>query len=156
MIRLDTHAAVAVNVPQLDGRGDPAGHLIVVALDAAGGLVGTARYQLPDPPSPDVTVRIAARLMMANQGEWVATEQCVIAVYGPVHLAGPVVTLAATTLAHIGVEVNDVVRVHNGRVWCLLECEPGCPADTPEGEPVDPLGPAAVAAMTELHAKGAT
>lgn len=154
MIRLDTHAAVAVNVPQLDDRGDPAGHLIIVVIGADGSVAGTIRERLPDPPDPQVTVRIGARLMFLAQPPRTVPARCVVAVYGPADVAMPPVTLAAHTLAHMGVAVDDVVRVHDGRVWCLLECEPGCPADTAEGELLDPLGPAAVAAMTELHRAG--
>lgn len=144
------HAGWDAAVRQLHPGQDPAGNLFIVALDGDGVMVGTVRFALPDPPDPDKTVRIGARLvLLLRDPGWAGTARCVAAAYGPPHLAGPVTELAAAAIAAAGVVVHDMVRVDGGRAWSYLCPDPDCHAGGP-GLAVDPLSDTAIELATEI------
>ena len=112
---------------------------MVVGVGRPVGRVQVAfRYDLPDPPGTGTAAEIAAHVtgVLARQHVSIA----VIVGYGPGPLVTPVADATRQAASGAGVELRDVLRVHDGRYWSYLCREPSCcPADgVPFGDAAHP------------------
>lgn len=141
-LRINSPAGLLAVVPHLLGF-TPENSLVVIGTGPPVGRVKIAfRYDLPNPPAADAAAQIAAHAtgVLARQHLTAA----VVAGYGP----GPLVTDAIRdAAARAGIELRDVLRVHDGRYWSYLCSEPSCcPAD---GVPFDAAGHPAAAVLAD-------
>jgi hypothetical protein len=143
-IRLDSVAGVLAVIPYLLGF-HPSNSLVVIGIEPPGGQIKLAfRYDLPDPPDPDLAGEIAAHAIAILGRQQIGV---VIAVgYGPGTLVTPVIELLRAGLEDTAIKLRDLVRVADGRYWSYLCGNPlCCPA---EGVPFDALAHPAAAALT--------
>jgi uncharacterized protein DUF4192 len=141
-VRVGTPAGILAVVPHLLGF-HPSRSLVVLGVSSARDQVTMAfRYDLPDPPDPELTGDVAAHAgsVLARQGIGTA----ILIGYGPEALVRPVIDEATGAMTHAGVQLREVLRAEGGRYWSAL-CHDAacCPAD---GVFYDPCShPAAVA-----------
>jgi hypothetical protein len=139
-------AALLAVVPHLLGF-VPDNSLVIIAAGAPHGRIQmTFRFDLPDPPDPDATADIIA----AHEGSVLNRPQFTMIVvigYGPGPLVTPLADAIRQTAAGTGLEVRDVLRVHDGRYWSYLcsnrpAAHPrGCPSTPPHIRPQQPWPP---------------
>jgi len=137
----DADALIAV-VPHLLGF-HPTASLVILAVHGPRGRVKLAfRYDLPDPPDRVVADAISYHTAKQLRRQHLAT--ALVIGYGPGTLVTPVVDALRRILAVDRVQLQDALRVDEGRYWSYLCTEPTCcPA---EGRPVSPpTHPAAMA-----------
>ena len=136
-------AALLAVVPHLLGF-VPDNSLVIIAAGAPHGRIQmTFRFDLPDPPDPDATADITAHTKaILNRPD---LTMIVVIGYGPGPLVTPLADAIRQTAAGTGLEVRDVLRVHDGRYWSYLCSEPSC--CPPEGVPFDATAHPAAAAM---------
>jgi len=144
-LRISSPAGLLAIIPHLLGFTPESSLVVLGAAPPAGRIRFALRYDLPDPPDTGAAAGIAAHAA-AVLGRYQLTN-AVVAGYGP----GRLVTPAADALRHVasraGVELLDVLRVHDGRFWSYLCCEPSCcPA---EGMPFDAAGHPASAVLAD-------
>jgi hypothetical protein len=106
----------------------PADSVVVIGMDGRSVAFG-ARYDLP-PPQRDDSEEIAA--IVAAQPIQMVT----VIGYGPPIRVTPVVLRLAHALTGLGVRVDDVLRVTDGRWWSYVCDNPRC--CPPEGKPCHP------------------
>jgi Domain of unknown function (DUF4192) len=141
-VRVGTPAGILAVVPHLLGF-HPSRSLVVLGVSSARDQVTMAfRYDLPDPPDPELTADVAAHAgsVLARQGIGTA----ILIGYGPEALVRPVIDETSGAMTHAGVQLREVLRAEGGRYWSAL-CHDAtcCPAD---GVFYDPCShPAAVA-----------
>ncbi len=93
----------------------------------------TFRYDLPDPPDPDLAADIVGHAadVLARQHITAA----IIVGYGSGPLVTPLADLLRRELPQAGIAVRELLRAESGRYWSYLCQEPSCcPAD---GVPFD-------------------
>jgi hypothetical protein len=132
-------------VPHLLGF-HPADSLVVLGVGGPHSRIRLAfRYDLPDPPEQGLAADIAAHAttVLARQHLTLA-----IAIgYGSGRQVTPVADVLIPALREAGLQVQDVLRVQDGRYWSYLCADPGC--CPPDGVPFDPTGHPAAAALAE-------
>ena len=143
-LRVGSPAALLAVVPHLLGF-VPANSLVIVGARGPRGRIDiTFRFDLPDPPDHDATAEIAA-----HAAALLASQQFTLAVaigYGPGPLVTPLADAIRREITGTGLELRDVLRVHEGRYWSYLCQNPACcPAD---GVRFDTATHPASAAMT--------
>ena len=113
----------------------PEASLVVLGVTTSGGRVQrTFRYDLPDPPDAAAAAEIAAHAasILSRQHMPVA----IVVGYGPGPLVTPVADAIRAAAYRAGLELRDVLRVHEGRYWSYTCRNPACcPA---EGVPLNP------------------
>lgn len=131
-IQVNSPATLLAVVPHLLGF-HPERSLVVLALAGPHARIITAfRFDLPDPPDPEMTVAIAdhaAGLLRRQE----ATTAIAVG-YGPGFLVTPVTDTLLVVLPRHGVRVRDLLRVDEGRYWSYLCRDLAC--CPPEGTPV--------------------
>lgn len=131
LVQVRTTDALIAVIPHLLGF-TPECSMVIVAAEGPRGRVRLAfRFDLPNPPDPQLADEIAnyaATLVTRNQ------VRDVLAVgYGPGVLVTPVADRLREALPAAGVRLHDVLRVQDGRYWSYLCPDPACcpPADFP-------------------------
>jgi hypothetical protein len=144
-LRISSPAGLLAVIPHLLGF-TPESSLIVLGVAPPAGRIRFAlRYDLPDPPDGGAAARIAAHAAAVLARYQLPA--AVAAGYGP----GPLVTPAADALRYAasraGVQLLDLLRVHDGWFWSYLCHEPSCcPAD---GMPFNAAGHPASAVLAD-------
>ena len=135
-VRISTPAGLLAVIPFLLGF-TPTNSLVVIGSASPLGRIRVAlRYDLPGPPDAGLAAQIAAHATGALTCQQITS--AVVAGYGPGRLVTPVVGAIRQAASSTGVELRDVLRVHEGRYWSYLCSEPSCcPAD---GVPFDAAG----------------
>jgi hypothetical protein len=143
-VRISSPAGLLAVVPYLLGF-RPSRSLVVVGLGPPGRQVKVGfRYDLPDPPDPQLARDIAAHAAAVLAGQQLTG--AVVAGYGPGPLVTPVADTLVDKLPAAGIELWEVLRVEDGRYWSYLCTNPSCcPAD---GVPFDETAHPAAVAMT--------
>lgn len=103
------------------------------------------RYDLPDPPEEGLAADIATHATTV-----LARQQLTLAIaigYGRGRQVTPVADVLIPALREAGIQVQDVLRVQDGRYWSYLCADPGC--CPPDGVPFDPAGHPASAVLAE-------
>jgi hypothetical protein len=102
----------------------------------------TLRYDLPDPPDPDVAAEIARHATSVLSAQGIETAAAVG--YGPGSLVTPVADALRERAAATGLRITDLLRAENERYWSYLCDDPAC--CPPEGIRFDAGHPEAEAA----------
>jgi len=136
--------ALLAVVPHLLGF-HPASSLVVLGASGPSGRVRLAfRYDLPDPPDPALTAAITSHTAALLHREHLTT--AIIIGYGPGTLVTPLADAAREAMPGAGLQLQDVLRVQDGRYWSYLCQEPSC--CSAEGVPFDTAAHPAAAALT--------
>jgi hypothetical protein len=142
-VRLGSPASLLAVVPILLGF-QPASSMVIIGTEGPRAEVRlTLRYDLPEPPDPEIAADIARHATGVLNAQRI--EAAVAAGYGPGHLVTPVADSFRECAGHAGVRVTELLRVENGRYWSYLCAEPGC--CPPEGTPFDVTDHPAALAM---------
>lgn len=143
-VRISSPAGLLAVVPYLLGF-HPSRSLVVVGLGSPRRQVKVGfRYDLPDPPDPQLARDIAAHAVAVLTGQQL-TDAVAIG-YGPGPLVTPVADTLLDQLPAAGIELWEALRVEEGRYWSYLCTNPACcPAD---GVPFDETAHPAAVTMT--------
>jgi hypothetical protein len=142
-VRVGSADGILAVVPHLLGF-HPTNSLVVLGIGGAHARIRLAfRYDLPDPPDAALAADIAAHAATVLDREHLSL--AIIVGYGDGQAVTGVVDVVAPTLHEARIEIQDMLRVHNGRYWSYLCADLRCcPA---EGRPYDPAGHPAAAAL---------
>lgn len=140
-VRVGSPAAVLSVVPHLLGF-VPSKSLIVIGAGPPRGRIHlTLRFDLPDPPDSGVARDIARHAVSVLTGQ---RQALAVAIgYGPGHLVSPFADAIREAASGAGLQLQDVLRVEDGRYWSYLCRNPAC--CPPHGVPLDPRHPAGAA-----------
>lgn len=143
-VRVASPAGLLAIVPYLLGF-HPSRSLVVIGLGPPRHQVKLAfRYDLPDPPDPQLARDIGAHAASVLTGQQLTG--AVAIGYGPGPLVTPVADELLDQLPAVGIEVREVLRAEEGRYWSYVCTDPACcPAD---GVPFDETAHPAAVAMT--------
>lgn len=158
-MRPDSPAVLLALIPHLLGF-VPDSSLIVIGTDLAGLVKVTLRYDLPDPAGAEAAADLCEHVIAVLSSHQLTMAAAVG--YGPGQLVTPLVQALRQAAANARIELDEVLRVQDGRYWSYT-CtgHPCCPA---EGAPIDPAAhPASAAiarsqpsALASRHALAAT
>ena len=132
-VRVSTVAGFLSVVPHLLGF-HPGQSMVVVGLDGPRGRIKLGfRYDLPDPPDPEMSRDIARHAVevLRQRGVTVA----IAAGYGGGTLVTPVADALRAAAQDASITVRDLLRVKGRRYWSYLCQDPGC--CPPEGIPFE-------------------
>jgi hypothetical protein len=132
-------------VPHLLGF-HPSRSLVVLGVSGPRDQVTLAfRYDLPDPPDPDLAADIAEHACGVLTREGIAA--AILVGYGPADLVGEAVEPLVAALLRAKLEIREVLRAEGGRYWSAL-CESAacCPA---EGISFNPCSHPAAAVLNQ-------
>jgi Domain of unknown function (DUF4192) len=142
-VRVASADGLLAVVPHLLGF-HPSDSLIVLGVGGPHARIRLAfRYDLPDPPDPELASDIAA-----HAGTVLERQHLTVALavgYGAGQIVTPVVDAVVPALRAAGVTVQEVLRVADGRYWSYTCGDPAC--CPPEGVAFDLAGHPAAAAL---------
>ncbi|MGH3284251.1 MAG: DUF4192 family protein [Streptosporangiaceae bacterium] len=147
-VRIGSPASLLAIVPHLLGF-EPASSMVIVAMKPRGQVLLTLRYDLPDPPDPQITAGIAGHAIDVLTAQRVET--AVAVGYGSGPLVTPVAGALRTCAPQAGIEVAEILRAEDSRYWSYLCTDPAC--CPPEGTPFEAAGHPASAAMPAAGGK---
>ncbi len=147
-VRVGSPAALLAIVPHLLGFLPAASLVVIGTAPPRDRIKVTLRYDLPDPPDPDLAADIAA-----HAAGIIAAQRLTAGVavgYGPETLVTPLVTVLGDAFRQADAELREFLRVQDGRFWSYL-CgnEACCPA---VGVPFDAAAHPASAALAGREA----
>ncbi|HLK75299.1 MAG TPA: DUF4192 domain-containing protein [Streptosporangiaceae bacterium] len=149
IVRAGSPAALLRLIPHLTGF-VPETSLIVIGVSPPRDRIRvTLRYDLPDPPEPDLVTDLAAHAVSVLTAQRLTA--AVAVGYGPESVVTPVARELRDAAWQAGLDVREILRVQDARYWSYL-CgnEACCPA---AGVPFDPA-PADPAEARALAAVG--
>jgi hypothetical protein len=142
-VRVSSADGILAVVPHLLGF-HPSNSLVILGIGGPHARIRLAfRYDLPDPPDYELATDIAAHAVTV-----LARQHLTMAVavgYGSGEAVTPVVEVVAPALREAGVDIQDVLRVQDGRYWSYSCGDPDC--CPPDGVPFDSAGHPAAAAL---------
>ena len=148
VVRAGSPAALLRLVPHLLGF-VPETSLIVMGVTPPRDRIKlTLRYDLLDPPEPDLVADIAGHAVGVLSGQRLTA--AVAVGYGPEALVAPVASELRDAAWQAGIEVREFLRVQDGRYWSYMcgneECCPaeGVPFDATAADPTEAQALAAV------------
>jgi Domain of unknown function (DUF4192) len=141
VVRAGSPAAMLRLVPRLLGF-VPAASLIVIGVTPPRDRIKlTLRYDLPDPPEPDLAADLAAHAIGVLSAQRLTA--AVAVGYGPEALVTPVANELRDQAWQAGIDLREFLRVTGGHYWSYLcaneECCPaeGVPFDTTAADPAE-------------------
>ncbi len=143
-LRAGSAEAVLAVVPHMLGF-YPSRSLVVLGLGDRNRVRVTFRYDLPDPPDPELAADIADHAAYVLTRERISSAMLIG--YGPELLVTAVVGCVVDTLIVAGVQVPDALRADGGRYWSLFCDDPAC--CPPAGRRYDPGSHPAATQMSE-------
>jgi len=148
IVRAGSPAALLRLIPHLTGF-VPETSLIVIGVSPPRDRIRvTLRYDLPDPPEPDLVTDLAAHAISVLTAQRLTA--AVAVGYGPESVVTPVARELRDVAWQAGLDVREILRVQDGRYWSYL-CgnEACCPAaGVPfDSAPADPAEAQALAAV---------
>jgi len=148
VVRAGSPAALLRLVPHLLGFIPEASLVVIGVTPPRDRIKLTLRYDLPDPPEPDLVAEIAAHAVGVLRSQRLTA--AVAVAYGPEALVTPVANELRDAAWQAGIDLRESLRVTGGRYWSYV-CgnEACCPA---EGVPfaaaaADPAEAEALAAV---------
>ncbi len=150
-VRIGSADGILAVIPHLLGF-NPADSLVMLGIGGPHARIRlTFRYDLPDPLdralADDVAAHAATVLRRQDLTMTVAVG------YGPADVVGSMMAALVPALHDAGIDVQDLIRVADGRYWSLACADPGC--CPPGGVPFDPEGHPAYAALAAAGLAGA-
>jgi uncharacterized protein DUF4192 len=148
VVRAGSPAALLRLVPHLLGFMPETSLVVIGVAPPRDRIRVTLRYDLPDPPEPDLVAEIAAHALGVLSAQQLTA--AVAVGYGPEALVTPVARELREAASQAAIDVGEFLRVQDGRYWSLVcgneQCCPaeGVPFDT---APADPAEAAALAAV---------
>lgn len=142
-VRLGSLTSLLAIVPHLLGF-SPDNSLVVLGTEPPRGRIKvTLRYDLPDPPDPEVVTEISAHVLgvLASQ----RIESAVAIGYGSERLVTPLVQAIRDDAPAAGVLITELLRVDDARYWSYLCANPDC--CPPDGRPFETADQPVNAAM---------
>jgi hypothetical protein len=130
-VRISSPASLLAVVPYLLTF-QPTDSMVLIGTDPACAQVRlTLRYDLPDPPGPDVAADLAAHAIGVLSAQRVET--AVGVGYGPGALVTPVADAIRARASAAGIRVTELLRAENELYWSYLCADPACcpPGGTP-------------------------
>ena len=143
-LRVGSPADLLAVVPHLLGFNPESSLVVVGARGPRHRIDVTLRFDLPDPPNQEAAASIAAHAVSVLVSQQFTT--AVVIGYGPGPLVTPVADVLRREITGTGVELRDLLRVHDGRYWSYLCTNPLC--CPPPGVPFNIDGQPASVAMT--------
>jgi hypothetical protein len=142
-VRPDSPAELLAIVPHLLGFAPQASLVVMGTAPPRGRIKVTLRYDLPDPPGAGVAADIAAHAVGVIGSQRLKAMMAIG--YGTETLVDPVACALRDAAWQAGIELEDILRVEDGRYWSYA-CgdEACCPS---AGTPFDPAASPAAAAM---------
>jgi len=138
-VRITSPASLLAVVPHLLTF-QPANSLVVIGTAPPRAQVRvTLRYDLPDPPDPEIATEIARHAVGVLNAQAIETAAGVG--YGPGRLVTPVADALRERAAGTGPRITELLRAENQRYWSYLCADPAC--CPPQGTPYDTDHPAA-------------
>jgi hypothetical protein len=133
VVRAGSPAALLRLVPHLLGFVPEASLVVIGVAPPRDRIRVTLRYDLPDPPEPDLVADIAAHALGVLSAQRLTA--AVAVGYGPEALVAPVARELREAAWQAAVDLKEFLRVQDGRYWSYV-CgnEKCCPA---EGVPFD-------------------
>lgn len=123
-VRVASPAGLLAIVPYLLGF-HPSRSLVVIGLGPPRHQVKLAfRYDLPDPPNPQLARDIGAHAASVLAGQRL-TDAMAIG-YGPGPLVTPIVGTLLDQLPAAGIELWELLRAEEGRYWSYMCTDPAC------------------------------
>jgi Domain of unknown function (DUF4192) len=147
VVRAGSPAALLRLIPHLLGF-VPETSLIVIGVTPPRDRIKlTLRYDLPDPPEPDLVADLAAHAVAVLSQQRLTA--AVAVGYGPEALVTPVANELRDTAWQAGIDLREFLRVQDGRYWSYVcSNEACCPAEgAPFEAAADPAEAAALAAV---------
>ena len=123
-LRVGSPADLLAVVPHLLGFIPESSLVVVGARGPRHRIEVTLRFDLPDPPNQEAAASIAAHAVSMLVGQQFTT--AVVIGYGPGPLVTPVADVLRREITGTGVELRDLLRVHDGRYWSYLCTNPLC------------------------------
>jgi Domain of unknown function (DUF4192) len=144
-VQVGSPDGVLAIVPHLLGF-HPERSLVVLGVTGVHDRIALAfRYDLPDPPDPELATDIAEHACGVLSRE--AIPAAVVVGYGPAALVGEAAEPVVGALLHAGLTIREVLRAEGGRYWSAFCQDAGCcPA---EGVSYDPCSHPAAAVLNE-------
>ena len=142
MVRAGSPAALLTLVPHLLGFVPEASLVVIGVAPPRDRIRVTLRYDLPEPPEPDLLADIVAHAVGVLRAQRLTA--AVAVAYGPETLVTPVADELRDAAWQAGIDLREFLRLQDGRYWPYL-CgnEACCPA---AGVPFEPDPQAAQAA----------
>src|SRR6266851_32197 len=142
-VRVGSADGILAVVPHLLGF-HPADSLVMLGIGGPHARIRIAfRYDLPDPPDPDLAADIAEHAVTVLRRQRLA--MAIAVGYGSGTAVTPVTDVVSRALRDAGIAVQDVLRVEGGRYWSYLCADPQC--CPPDGVPFSTSGHPASAAL---------
>jgi len=133
-VRIRSAAGLLAVIPHLIGFTPEASLVVLGTIRPDGRVEITLRYDLPDPPDHGTAADIAGHAAGVLAAQHLTG--ALVVGYGPGPAVTPVADAIRATLPRAGLELLDVLRVHEGRYWSYLCSDPSC--CPPAGVPFDP------------------
>lgn len=116
--------SVIAVVPYLLGF-HPENSFVILAMTGPHARVTAAfRFDLPDPPSTEVSAAAADHAVTVLRR--VRATTAIGIGYGPGTLVTPIADAVRVVLPRAGMRLHDILRVDDGRYWSYLCSDPGC------------------------------
>ena len=147
VVRAGSPAALLRLVPHLIGFMPEASLVVIGVTPPRDRIKLTLRYDLPDPPEPDLTAGLAAHAVGVLSGQRLTA--AVAVGYGPEALVTPAADELRDRAWQAGIDLREFLRVQDGRYWSYV-CgnEACCPAEgVPFAAAADPAEAEALAAV---------
>jgi hypothetical protein len=148
VVRAGSPAALLRLVPHLLGFMPEASLIVIGVAPPRDRIRVTLRYDLPDPPEPDLVAEIAAHALGVLSAQRLTA--AVAVGYGPEALVTPVARELREAARQAAIDVGEFLRVQDGRYWSYVcgneKCCPaaGVPFDAAAADPAEAEALAAV------------
>ncbi len=144
-VRIGSPDGILAVIPHLLGF-YPADSLVMLGIGGPHARVRlTFRYDLPDPQDRALADDVAAHAATVLRRQQLT--MTVAVGYGPADTVGAMMAALVPALRDAGIDVQDVIRVADGRYWSLTCADPDC--CPPGGVPFDAGAHPASAALAE-------
>ena len=148
VVRPSSPCALLRLIPHLLGFVPEASLIVIGVAPPRDRIRVTLRYDLPDPPDPDLVADITAHALGVLSAQRLTA--AVAVGYGPEALVAPVATELREAAWQAAIDLREFLRVQDGRYWSYVcgneKCCPaeGVPFDTAAADPAEAEALAAV------------
>jgi Domain of unknown function (DUF4192) len=148
VVRAGSPSALLRLIPHLLGFVPETSLIVIGVMPPRDRIKLTLRYDLPDPPEPDLVADLATHAVGVLSAQRLTA--AVAIAYGPEPLVTPVAGELRDAAWQAGIDVGEFLRVQDGRYWSYVCANEACcpPAGVPfDAVPADPDEAAALASV---------